>query len=112
MTGLPIQIKAPKNNRKITVGYLHQTGKGRVFYKTVNSKVHYMKIVEGYGMQKEVFDKYLRGRKGRIIIRENDTNKWLVASIKTWTEHSSAANYGDGKQIFLSKRFMHGADDN
>ena len=70
-----------------------------------------MRLVEGYGIQKEVFDEYLRGKKGRIAFKEIDTGRFLIASINTWTEHSKAGNYGDGKQIFLSERYMHGSQD-
>ena len=91
------------------VGSLYKR-KGLVFRKNVKYAKHYMKIVKGYGIQKEIFDKYLRGKKGVIQIKETDTGKFLVASISTWTKHSRTGNYGDGKQIFLSRRFMHNAD--
>jgi len=110
--GLPITIKDPRHyRRKLTVGRLLCSHKGRIFYKPVERKKHFMRIVSGYGIQKEVFDEYLRGRKGRVFIHEKDTGKWLIASIKTWTHHSSTQNFGDGKQIFLSERFMHNAEN-
>ena len=112
---MPIKIKDDKGYLR-TVGYLRLGKKGRVFFKPVTRMkngrpYHYLKVVKGYGIQKEVFDKYLRGRKGRIIIKEKDTGRFLVASIKTWTEHSSTANFGAGKQVFLSERFMHGSEN-
>lgn len=110
MRGLPIQIKDNKGFNK-TIGYLQLTKTGRTFYKPVIRAKHFMRVLSGYGIQKEVFDKYLRGKKGRIMIKEKDTGKVLVASIKTWTEHSSSANFGDGKQIFLSERFCHNANN-
>jgi len=108
--GVPIKIRDPKGFLK-TGGYLSLKKTGRSFYKPVNRAKHYMNIVKGYGIQKELFDKYLRGKKGVIKIHEKDTGRWLIASVKTWTEHSRAGNYGDGKQIFLSERFMHNSDD-
>ena len=110
MTGLPIYIKDDKGFKKM-VGTLEKTAKGIVFRKSVVRSKHYMRVIGGYGIQKEIFDKYLRGNKGRIIIQESDTGKFLVASINTWTEHSRSGNYGDGKQIFLAERFMHGSEN-
>lgn len=103
-----IRVITIKDSKGIVrkVGKLFITKSGRIYFKRVNRKKHYMRIVQGYGIQKEVFEKYLRGRKGSVVINETDTGDKLVASIKTWIEHSSAANYGDGKQIFLSEKYM------
>lgn len=105
-----IKIKDPRGFVR-TVGTLDKKPKFRVFDKQVYRDRHYMNIVEGYGIQKEVFDKYLRGRKGIVRVHEKDTGNWLVASIKTWTDLNHTANYGDGKQVFLSCKYMHNSDD-
>lgn len=96
---------------KVKVGSLKTTPSGLLFRKNVMRAKHYMRLVEGYGLQKEIFDKFLRGKKGRIAIKEMDTGKFLIASVNTWEEHSKAGNYGDGKQIFLSERYMHGSQN-
>lgn len=95
---------------RVNVGSLRKTKSGLFFKKNVVRSKHYMRIVQGYGMQKEIFDQYLRGKKGRIAIKEVDTGKFLIASINTWGKHSKSGNYGDGKQIFLAERYMHGSD--
>lgn len=105
-----IKIRDPMGYTR-TVGTLNRKPRSRTFDKQVTRSKHYMRKIKGYGIQKEVFDEYLRGRKGIVRIHEKDTGKWLIASIKTWADYSKAANFGDGKQIFLSERFMHGADD-
>lgn len=105
MKGLPIYITDPKGFKK-KIGSLFITRKGRIFAKTVERKKHFMRVVNGYGIQKEAFDKYLRGRKGGILIFEKDTGTKFFADIDTWTEKSHSANYGDGKQIFLSVKYM------
>ncbi len=102
---------SPQKNKDILAGELIKKPNEIIFKKAVISTKHKMRLFEGYGIQKDIFDKYLRGKKGRIIIKEKDTGKVLVASIKTWQEHCAGANYGDGKQIFLATRFMHNADD-
>lgn len=83
-----------------------QRGKPLIYYKKVNSGKHKMRLFNGYGIQKEVFDKFLRGKKGMIIIDETDTGARLKSDIKTWEEHSKSANYGEEKQVFLSVKYM------
>ena len=95
---------------KLFVGTLIERKGYLIFRKKVVRDKHYMKIVKGYGIQKDVFDKYLRGKKGRIEIIERG-GKYLVASIKEWTNHSKYGNYGDGRQVFLSERYMHNSDN-
>ena len=108
--GIPIKIQSPSLHYPITVGYLLPKKEGRIFLKEVERAKHFMRILEGYGIQKEVYDTYLRGKRGKVVIEENDTGKFLCADISTWQEHSSAQNYGDGKQIFLSERYMNHYD--
>ena len=105
-----IYIPDPLRGQKL-VGRLFKRKSGLLFRKNVKRNKHFMDIMSGYGIQKAVFDEYLRGKKGVIQIKETDTGKFLVASIKTWTENSKSGNYGDGAQIFLSERFMHNADN-
>lgn len=81
-------------------------GKPRIYYKKVNSQKHKMRILDGYGIQKEVFDKFLRGKKGKVIIEETDTWTRWEADIKVWEEHGKYANYGEEKQVFLSVKYM------
>lgn len=102
---------SPQKGVKIKVGRLYTKDKKVTFTKTVDSTRHKMRIFDGYGIQKDVYDKHLRGKQGRIIIKERDTGKVLVASIKTWAEHHSGQNFGDGKQIFLSTKYMHNSDN-
>lgn len=97
---------SPQKGVKIKVGRLYTKDKKVTFTKTVDSTRHKMRIFDGYGIQKDVYDKHLRGKQGRIIIKERDTGKVLVASIKTWAEHHSGQNFGDGKQIFLTTKYF------
>lgn len=111
---MKIFCEDPRGYRgRLHVGNLIDTRSGLLFKKVVDKNRHYMKLVEGYGIQKEVFDRYLRGKRGRVMLIEHDgeTKTYLVASIHTWTKHSSYQNFGDGEQVFLSRRFMHNADD-
>ena len=102
---MKITVRAPYYT--ITIGELIRAEDGSlVFTKNVQRKKHFMKVLSGYGIQKEPYDQYLRGKKGRIDIIEKDTGKTLTASISTWDEHSSYQNYGSGRQVFLSEKYM------
>jgi len=109
---------SPQKNRKIFVGMLHTLPDNTLlFVRRVKrhdhgkSKKHYFDLVKGYSIQKDVFDKYLRGKKGRIGFMELDTGNFLVASIDTWMDNASyPSNWGDGKQVALSEKFMHNSD--
>jgi len=106
-----IYITDPIRGKRF-VGTLRRGLRGVIFKKEVDSRKHLLRVAgESYGVQKSIFDKFLRGKKGVIQIKEKDTGKFLVASIKTWTEHSRSGNYGAGKQILLSRRFMHNSKD-
>ena len=108
---MKIYTYSSQKGRDILVGELTKKNKKITFTKSVDSRKHKMRIFSGYGIQKDVYDKYLRGKEGRIVFKEKDTGKYLVASIKTWGEHHSGQNFGDGKQIFLSTKFMHNSKD-
>lgn len=111
---MKIYLKDPRGIRgNLHVGNLEKKNGKILFKKNVDKSKHYMRIVKGYGIDKTVFDKFIRGSKGRIMLRENDKGKitYLVASIKTWTDHSSNQNFGDGKQVFLSRKYMHNAEN-
>jgi len=110
-------IKRGKKWKKITfyftggeyekkIGELYIRKGERVYFKKVNSVLHKMRILDGYGIQSEVFDEYLRGKKGRIVIDEEDTGARLTSDIKTWQEKGVYRNYGEQKQIFVSVKFM------
>lgn len=94
------------------VGTLKKGSKGLIFRKDVDSTKHLLRVAgNSYAIQKSVFDKFLRGKKGVIQIKELDTGKFLVASIKTWLKHSRCGNFGDGRQVYMSRRFFHNAPD-
>ncbi len=106
-----LYIKDPIRGKRF-IGTLKKGSKGLIFRKDVDSTKHLLRVAgNSYGIQRSIFNRYLRGKKGVIQIKELDTGKFLVASIKTWTEHSHSGNYGAGRQILLSRRFMHNSKD-
>jgi len=105
MKGLPVEIIDNEGNKKI-VGRISLVKGGRIFYKSVVRSKHYMQVVKGYGIQKEVFDKYFTDEEGKIVIKEEDTGRILISDVSIWHEHSFTADFGFGKQVFLSERYM------
>lgn len=101
----PLKIQDPRGFMR-TVGFFQEYGEyGNIFFKQVERAKHYMRVLSGYGIQKEVFDK-IKQKVKWIIIFEKDTNNRLLSKIEDWKEHSSAQNYGSGRQIFLSEKYM------
>jgi hypothetical protein len=78
---------------------------GSVLFKLVNPSKHFMRVVDGYGIQWEAFNRLEEKGVDKIIIKENTGNQWS-ASLKDWMEHSKVADYGSGKQVFLSLKYM------
>lgn len=79
---------------------------GDVFFKTVEEK-HYMVVVGGYGFQYDAFVNFEQEGIKEIQILERHTGNTWVTKPKDWTEHGRIADYGRGKQIFLSLKYMH-----
>ena len=101
----PLIIRDPKGFNK-TVGYFQEYGEyGNIFFKQVTRAKHFMRILSGYGIQKEAYDKIKQKIKW-VIIFEKDTGNRLLSKIEDWKEHSSAQNYGSGRQVFLSEKYM------
>ena len=101
----PLVIRDPKGFNK-TVGYFQEYGEyGNIFFKEVNRSKHFMRVLSGYGIQKEAYDK-IKMKVKWVIIFEKDTNVRLLSTIEAWKEHSSAQNYGSGRQVFLSEKYM------
>lgn len=87
------------------VGILITKGIETIFQKFVNPRKHFFRMYMGYGIQKEVFDKLLKNRKGRVIINEKG-GKTFESSIKEWEKRGIEGDWGDGEQVFLPIRFM------
>jgi hypothetical protein len=88
------------------IGKLKVAKTYRTFLKEVDSTKHKMRLFNAYGIQKDFFDKYLKGKKGKIFIYEIDLNRYLESDIKDWEEHGKYANYGSGRQMFLSLNYF------
>ena len=104
----------PKYKKYMTMGVKI----GSVFFKEVETK-HLMKIVNGYGLQYDAFLDFERNGIKEIRVKAWQTNeaghKTVVVGIWTttvanWLKNGKVADYGRGKQIFLSLKYMQAKD--
>ena len=65
-----------------------------------------MRVLQGYGIQEVAFQEMMSKGVKKIVLKETHTNKNWEASVETWLENSKVADYGHGKQRFLSLKFM------
>lgn len=92
----------PQKRKKIKVGEV--IGNGIVIEK--NSKKHLMRVMDGYGIQAEAMQTLQDEDIKEIYIHETDSGiKWKV-SVSDWRLFGRLADYGNGKQWFLSRKFM------
>jgi len=78
-----------------------------VFYRHVFPE-HYMRVFGGYGIQEVAFQEIQSSGITKVVIVKTDTNESLKSEVDTWLEHGKVADYGHGKQRFLSVKYMNG----
>ena len=78
---------------------------GSVFFKKVEGK-HFMKILNGYGLQYDAFCELENEGMNEIYIIKKKSKKVWVSKPGDWLKNGKIADYGRGKQIFLSLKFM------
>ena len=91
----------PKKLKKVLVGEIV----GYTLYKDVTPK-HFMRIVDGWGIQEGAFGDAIEKGVRKVVIR-TDTGKQWESDMLDWMEHGLSADYGNGKQRFLSLKYMH-----
>ncbi len=98
-----MQIKTldPRKNAVVVCGELVDG----VYFRDVKTK-HYMRVIGGYGIQEDAFQQLLANDAKRVILKEVETGKKWYSPIENWIEHGKVADYGHGKQRFLSTKFM------
>lgn len=92
----------PKKNSSVICGNYDEDTK--TFTKKVTHK-HYMRIVGGYGIQEDVFEKLLVLGCQKIVIET--PNQVYSSYIDTWTKPGiRVMNFGSGNQRFLGIKDM------
>lgn len=91
----------PKKRSKVLVGDIV----GDTLTKKVNPAKHFMRVVDGYGIQYQAIQE-LKEMGIKTIVIEESTGKSWKSPLSNWEEHSKTADYGNGKQVFLSLKYM------
>ena len=91
----------PHKNKKVLCGELI----GDTLFRNVEPK-HFMRVLQGYGIQEVAFQEAVKRGVEKIVLKETHTEQQWEASINAWLNSSKIADYGHGKQRFLSLKFM------
>ena len=94
--------KDPAKNKLVLCGYTD----GDMFIRNVHSIKHFMRVTGGYGIQEVGFQEILKRGIEKVLMKETDTKKQWASNIKAWKDNSRVADYGNGKQRFLSLKYM------
>lgn len=97
-----VTVRDAQKGKIVTAGYLD----GSTFSKDVTKSKHFMRVVDGYGIQESVFYALRKHRVASITITEQDTGTVYTSILDDWEEHGKVADYGAGKQRFLSVSYM------
>lgn len=97
----PLLAYDPRKNRYIKCG----TVVGDTLFRDVKPE-HFMRIVQGYGIQEIAFQEALQKGIKIIVLKETHTDQRWEATTKEWAEYSKLMDFGHGKQRFLSLKFM------
>jgi hypothetical protein len=92
-----------RKQKKVLVGEIN----GDKLVKKVTAN-HFMRIVNGYGIQYEALAELSDKKIKTIEVHELEglRRKW-TATVKEWIEKSKTMDFGNGKQVFLSLKYMH-----
>lgn len=99
--GTKVYCFDPKYKKLMTMG----NKIGDVFFKSVEPK-HFMRVIGGYGLQYDAFACFESEGIARIEVLEKHTGITWQSVPKDWFEHGKISDYGRGKQIFLSLKYM------
>lgn len=78
---------------------------GDTLFRWVEPK-HFMRVLQGYGIQEVAFQEMVKRGVKLIVLKETATEQKWEAHIDVWMNSSKIADYGHGKQRFLSLKFM------
>ena len=91
----------PKKNKKVLLGELI----GDTLFRGVDPK-HFMRVVQGYGIQEVAFQTFRGQGVEKIVLKENNSDKRWEADLADWEKIGRVMDYGHGRQRFLSLKHM------
>jgi len=97
---MKLLITDPTKHKEVLVGDVE----GEVLLRRVKPE-HYMRVVEGYGIQEAAFNA-LPAYGVQKIVLITDSGAIYGSDLQIWLDHGRVADYGHGKQRFLSLKYM------
>jgi hypothetical protein len=91
----------PKKGKNVLVG----TITGTTLLREVTEK-HFMRVVGGYGIQEPALQQARSLGVKTIIQIVKETNEKWIGTIDNWINNSKTMDFGHGKQVFLSLKYM------
>lgn len=98
---IKLNVFDPKKRKLVLCGLTV----GDTLFREV-SKKHFMRVVDGYGIQKEAFEVFEEKGIEKIILTEKETGQKWQSKVSDWKLFGRLNDYGHGKQWFLSLKYM------
>ena len=76
-----------------------------VLTKKVHSRVHKLRIIDGYAIDKYSFDMAVKNGAEKIKIVETDAGKVFIVGIKDFERDCKEFDFGHGKLLALAGRY-------
>lgn len=92
----------PKKRTKVLCGDIIDDG----FYRDVTYK-HLMRINNSYAIQEDAFQELIANDVTKIFMKVKETGDVWESTTNDWLNIATVADYGHGKQRFLSLKYMH-----
>lgn len=93
----------PAKKKMVLVGYWNKDKK--LLGRKVGPQ-HFMRVLQGYGIQNDVFQQIIKSGIKHIALKEIHTGDILLSNVKSWLNEGRVKDYGHGKQRFLSVKYM------
>lgn len=77
-----------------------------VFTRNVVKGLHFFRLSSSYGIQEDVIKNLAKNKCKEVVIVETDTGNKYSQDFLYWQHVAKKANYGNGKQYFLSLQYM------
>lgn len=78
---------------------------GNTLHRTVSTR-HFMRLVDGYGIQENAFVEAVSKGVTKVEMYVKETKDTWTSPVQAWLDHGKVADYGFGKQRFLSLKYM------
>jgi len=98
---MKLYVKDTAKNQSVLVGVIM----GDTLMKHVERRKHFMRVENGYGINKEGLAELVKRHVRFIRIHESDTENQYETEVKDWRDFGHTINYGHGTQVFLPMRY-------